>query len=48
MLNFFFSKAITRGILRKEHQAEEEQSEEMSHSVHGQSWAVLSTWCCEC
>lgn len=44
----FFSKARTRGILCKEQQAEEEQSKVMSCSVHGQSWALITTWCCEC
>lgn len=47
MLNFFFSKAGTRGILCKEQQTEGEQSEVMSHSVHGQPWALLTTWHCE-
>lgn len=33
----FFSKVRARDILCKEQQAEEEQSEVMSRSVHGQS-----------
>lgn len=43
MLNFFFSKVRTRGILCRKQQAKEEQSKVMSHSVHGQSWALLTT-----